>query len=43
LLARRAHTGTGVDAPEAFLPAEPFLELVQAQGLAVHEQVEAAR
>ena len=42
LLARGAQQGTGVDAPEAYLPAEPFLALVQAQGLAIHEQVEAA-
>lgn len=37
LLARGEYSGRGVDAPEAFLPAEPFLELVQARGLRVRE------
>ncbi len=40
LLARGEYQGCGVDAPEAFLPAEPFLRLVTAHGLAVHEQSE---
>ncbi|MCC7361553.1 MAG: saccharopine dehydrogenase NADP-binding domain-containing protein [Anaerolineales bacterium] len=40
LLAQGAQQGVGVDAPEAFLPAEAFLKLVQAQGLSIHEQVE---
>jgi saccharopine dehydrogenase-like NADP-dependent oxidoreductase len=40
LLARGEHSGCGVDAPEAFLPAEPFLQMVAARGLAVHEQEE---
>jgi saccharopine dehydrogenase-like NADP-dependent oxidoreductase len=40
LLARGEYVRYGVDAPEAFLPAEPFLQLVEARGLRVHEQVE---
>jgi saccharopine dehydrogenase-like NADP-dependent oxidoreductase len=40
LLARGEYSGCGVDAPEAFLPAEPFLQEVAGRGLAVHEQVE---
>jgi saccharopine dehydrogenase-like NADP-dependent oxidoreductase len=40
LLARGDYAGCGVDAPEAFLPAEPFLEAVRARGLEVHEREE---
>jgi saccharopine dehydrogenase-like NADP-dependent oxidoreductase len=38
LLARGEFSGTGVDAPEAFLPAEPFLAECRARGLLVHER-----
>jgi hypothetical protein len=41
LLADGNYTGTGIDAPEAFLPGAPFLAELQRHGLCVHETVEA--
>ncbi len=43
LLARGQYSGYGVDAPEAFLPAEPFLTGLAAAGLQVHERLEAQK
>jgi lysine 6-dehydrogenase len=40
LLAAGNFRGTGVDAPEAFLPTGPFLSELAAQGLQVHETVQ---
>lgn len=40
LLAEGNYTGTGIDAPEAFLPTAPFLAHLQTRGLAVNEVVE---
>jgi len=40
LLARDQYAGCGVDAPEAFLPAEPFLAALAERGLQTHEQIE---
>ena len=37
LLARGNYVGVGIDAPEAFLPAEPFLKELHSRGLSVHE------
>ena len=39
LLADGNYTGTGIDAPEAFLPSAPFLAKLRAQDLYVHEEV----
>ncbi|HEX9922319.1 MAG TPA: saccharopine dehydrogenase NADP-binding domain-containing protein [Anaerolineae bacterium] len=40
LLAADNTIGTGIDAPEAFLPAPPFIAELQARGLRVHEAIE---
>lgn len=40
LLAEGNYTGTGIDAPEAFLPATPFLTELETRGLCVHEEIE---
>lgn len=40
LLADGNSVGAGIDAPEAFLPAGPFLSELQTRGLCVHEQIE---
>lgn len=40
LLAEGRCTGTGIDAPEAFLPDSPFLAELQQRGLNAHELVE---
>ncbi|HMQ51694.1 MAG TPA: saccharopine dehydrogenase NADP-binding domain-containing protein [Anaerolineae bacterium] len=40
LLAEGNYTGTGIDAPEAFLPAMPFLTELETRGLRVHEEIE---
>lgn len=40
LLADGNYTGAGIDAPEAFLPAAPFLAELQTRGLRVHEVTE---
>jgi saccharopine dehydrogenase-like NADP-dependent oxidoreductase len=40
LLAEGNYSGTGVDAPEAFLPTVPFLAGLAARGLQVHETEE---
>ncbi len=40
LLAEGNYRGTGVDAPEAFLPTAPFLAVLAARGLHVHETEE---
>jgi saccharopine dehydrogenase-like NADP-dependent oxidoreductase len=37
LLARGNFRGTGIDAPEAFLPSEPFLSELALRGIQVHE------
>lgn len=37
LLAEGSSTGTGIDAPEAFLPGAPFIAELQQHGLLVHE------
>lgn len=37
LLAEGNYAGAGVDAPEAFLPTEPFLAELASRGLCVHE------
>lgn len=40
LLAEGNFTGAGVDAPEAFLPTEPFMAELASRGLCVHEREE---
>lgn len=40
LLAEGNYQGAGVDAPEAFLPTQPFLTELSSRGLCVHERVE---
>lgn len=40
LLAEGNYTGTGIDAPEAFLPTVPFLAQLQTRGLDVNEVLE---
>lgn len=40
LLADGNTSGTGIDAPEAFLPAPPFIAELQRRGLHVHEVIE---
>jgi lysine 6-dehydrogenase len=40
LLAEGKYQGTGVDAPESFLPTEPFLHELASRGLCVHEREE---
>lgn len=37
LLAAGCYSGQGIDAPEAFLPAEPFIEALRSRGIQVHE------
>lgn len=39
LLAAGNYTGTGIDAPEAFLPGVPFMAELRRRGLHVHETV----
>jgi saccharopine dehydrogenase-like NADP-dependent oxidoreductase len=39
LLAAGNYTGTGIDAPEAFLPGVPFMAELRRRGLCVHETV----